>query len=424
MDVQATITKEDEWTRTVQVTVPATEVDAAFEAVTKQYRQKSNIPGFRPGKAPLKMVNERFADAIRQDVIEEIIPAALRAALGQLALDPLGAPTLDNLSKVKPGSDMSFEAAVEVRPDFEITGYKGLELTKQIYEVGDEDVDRAVDSLRDEKATTTEVTRPAREGDVVVCNLQKIYDRLNRVKQSQFDGIRIELREDRTRPEFLKGLVGMGVGEGKEIEVNYPPEETDPDLAGNTLLYRVWMKSVSQKTLPPADDDFARALTDGKTETLTKLRDILREDLKRRAEQAAQRDLRAQVRKAIVDANPIPVPTTFLNRYLEDIANRLKAQNPSVTPEAVRAQFEPLASEQFRWDLALYEIARVENVTVTDAEVAAIVKGWPEGAPEKPDAQRIHSSLLESRVYEAIIATAEVREVPYTPRRRIITPGE
>jgi trigger factor len=423
MDVQAKITEEKDWSRTIQITVPASDVDAAFDTVAKKHQKKADIPGFRTGKAPLKMINERFADSIRQDVIEAVVPEAVHVALNQLSLSPLATPTLSNLGRVERGVEMTFDAAVEIRPDYEITGYKGLKLKKQIYEVTDEDVTRAVDNLRDEKATTTEISRPAIEGDVVVCNLQKIYDKLNRVKKSQYDGVTVELKADRARPEFLKGLVGMSVGEGKEIEVNYPANEPDADLAGNTVLYRAWVKSVSQKNLPVADDEFAKSVTDGKLETLARLREVLREDLKRRADQVSDRDLRAQARKAVVEANPVPIPETFLNRYLEDITGRLKTQNQDVTPEAVRAQFEPLASEQFRWDLALYEIAKNEGISVSDEEVNTIMENWPKDAPEKPESHRIHSTLMENKVYESIISTAELEEVPYVPQPRIIKPS-
>jgi trigger factor len=421
MQVQATITKEDGWKRTLAVTVPTAEVETAFKATEQAYRQKAKIPGFRPGKVPLAMIVQRFAGEIRQDVLESVVPEAFEAALRQLSLVPLGSPSLSAV-KLERGVDLTFEAEIEIRPQVEITGYTGLHLTKQVYEVTEADVDSALESIRDGAATTVEVQRPARENDVVTCDLQKIYDRLNRVKDSHFSDVKVELRSERARPELYKGLLGMSVGEGKEIEVTYPADESDPSLAGNTLLYRVWVKAVAQKNLPVLDDEFASAFSGGKLESLARLREWVRGDLDRRFAEAAMRDLHAQVRRAVVAANPFPVPAGFLNEYLEDVTKRLQANNPSVKPEAVRAQFEPLAAEQFRWDFAVNDIARREKITVTDEEADAILAAWPPDAKDRPDRDKVRWSLEEMKVYDWLVAAAQVEDVKYTPQPRIVTP--
>lgn len=421
MDVQAEITNQEGWKRTLKVTVPAPEIDAAFVEAEKEYRKKAKIAGFRPGKAPIKVVAQRFGDAIRQDVLETVLPRAFQGALRQLTLNPIGDPAFTKL-EFERGTDMTFEAEVEVRPDIEVTGYRGLTLKKQIYKVSDTDVDRSIEQLREESASTTVVTRPAQEGDVVVCNLQKIHDRLNRLKQSKFDGVTIELRAGRTRPEFLKDIPGMSAGEGKEIEVAYSADESDPDLAGNTVLYRTWLKSVSQKNLPEANDEFATRITDGQAKTLVDLRKALLADLERRTETAVTRDLRGQMRKAIVDANPTPVPQGFLQRYLGDVFQRLQKNNPDITEEQVRSQFEPVATEQFRWDYAFFEIAKTEKVEVTNSDVEDIIKKWPTDAPEKPNRGHIQNTLLENRVFDKILESATIEEVESAPTSRIVKP--
>ncbi|MBI3872906.1 MAG: trigger factor [candidate division Zixibacteria bacterium] len=421
MELQATISKTDGWKRTISVTVPATEVEAAFSATAEKYRQKAKIPGFRPGKAPMAMIAQRFAAEIRQGVLETMVPEAFDGALRQLALAPLGTPGLSDV-KFERGTPLTFDANFEIRPQVDITGYKGLKLTRQVYEVTDKDVDLALESVRDGAATITEVQRPAREGDVVTCDLQKIYDKLNRLKQTQFDNFKIELRSDRTRPEWFKGLVGMTVGEGKEIEIVYPADEPDPDLAGNTVLYRVWLKSVAQKTLPVAADEFARSVPGMKLESLAELRELLRKDLARRMEGAARRDLQAQARRGVVAANSFSVPAGFLQDHLDDVTKNMQSRDATITAEQVRAHFEPLAVEQFRWDYATAEIAKRENLTVTKAEVDAVVQSWPPNDRDKPDREKIHWSLLEMKVYDLLLSNAQIEDVQYAPQTRIIKP--
>ncbi len=419
MNVQATITAEKGWSRTFQVTVPAAEVDSTFDNFTERYRKEAKFPGFRPGKATATMAAARFATEIRQDVLEDIIPKAYEAALGQLGISAIGSPKLDKV-KLERGSDMIFSIEVEIRPQVDITGYKGLKLQKHIYQITDNDVDPAIGELREMSSTFTEVTRPAQIGDVVVCDLQKIYDKRNQVKKNKFENVRLDLRDGRARPEFMKGVLGMTVGEGKEIEVQYPDDERDPDLRGNTVLFRTWLKSVSQRILPVVDDEFAKKL--GTFTSLADLREKVAADLRRRADSAAIKDLARQVRQQIVEANPFDVPQGFLDEYLEGVTSRLQQADKTLTPEAIRNQFSPLAIEQFRWDYIVFEIARKEGIAVQDQEVTDIQATWPDDAKEKPSEEKIRETLLENKIYDFIVANAEVTEAAQVLNPKILIP--
>jgi len=419
MDVKAEILKEEGWERTLSVTVPAAEVDKAMDAAVAKYAKKAELPGFRAGKAPKSLIKERFGGEIYQETLESLVPQAYGAAVDQLKLQPLSSPQLSEV-KFAPGEDLEFHATVEIRPEVEVTGYKGLKLEKKVYEITDRDVDISINSLRDNAATTVEVQRAAQTNDVVVCDLQKISDKLNKVKQTKFENITLELREDRGRPEFVKGIVGMAIGEGKEIEVNYPPDERDPDLAGNTVLFRAWLKSVSEKKLPEANDEFAKSL--GDFESIGDLRKRIEKDLHRRAESAALKEMGATVRKQIVDANAFDVPKGLLTEYLDGISERLKKSNPGITDDVVRQQFEPSAVEQFRWDYVVFEIAQKEGLEVTTEEVKAVLDTWPPDAPDRPTEGRIRESLLENKVIEFVVAQAEVTEVPRVLNPQIVTP--
>ena len=421
MNLEAKVSKEEGWKREISVTVPVDEVEAAFGKTTQKYRQKAKIAGFRPGKAPVEMISRQFGEQIRQDVLEDMIPQAFDAALRQLALNPLGMPELTSV-KFDRGAPLVFEANFEIRPQVEVKGYNGLKLTKRVYDVTDSDVDSALESIRDGAATTVEVQRPAREGDIVICDLQKIYDRLNKVKQSEFKGMHIELHPERTRPELFKNLVGMSIGEGKEVEINYPAEEQEPDLAGNTVLYRIWLKQVLQKQLPPLDDELAKKISNGQMETLAALREVIRKDIASRAESAAGRDLRAQARKTVVDANRIDVPEGFLRDHIAEVTERLQKRDPSLKPETIKSEFEPMAIEQFRWDYVVSEVAKKEGIDVADAEIEMVLKSWPEKSQGKPDPEKLHWSMLEMKVSDWLVANGQVTEEKFQQQSRIIKP--
>jgi trigger factor len=420
MDAQAKIIGEDGWSRTIEIRVPAKDVDAAMEAATKRYGQNADVPGFRKGKAPKEMLMERFGAEIRQEAMEDVVPRALEAGIRQLEISPIGHPRLSEM-KFEPGDDMLLVAELEIRPTVEISGYKGLKLERKVYEVTDRDIDMAVDRMRDKGAKLVEVQRAAQTGDVVVVDLQKIHDKLNKVKKDKFENVKLELLESRGRPEFVKAITGMTIGEGKEIEISYPPDEPDEDLAGNTVLFRAWLKSVSEKELPIADDAFAKSMSG--MNTIAELRDRLRESIQRNADGEAMKDMGRQARQQVVEANQFDVPKGIMNDYIEGVTQQLKESNPGVTEEAVRKQFEPAAVEQFRWDYAVSEIAKKENLAISDQEVKDVQATWPADAPDRPSEDRIRDSLLENKVYEFIVSQAEVSEVPRVLNPQIVTPG-
>lgn len=422
MNLEATISKTEGWKRTISVTVSIEEIDAEIGKATHQYRQKAKFPGFRPGKVPVEMVNRQYGEQIRQDALESILPKAFDAALRKLALSPLGTPSVTSL-KFEPGQPLTFEADFEIRPTVPVQFYKGLQLTKRVYDVTDADVDAALESVRDGAATTVEVRRPAREGDVVVVDMQKIYDKLNRVKQSEFKGMHVELHAERTRPELFENLVGKTVGEGKEVEIQYPADEGEGELAGNTVLYRIWLKQVLQKVLPLLDDELAKKVSGGKIETLEALKDTIRKDITYRADNAAQRDMRDQARRAAVAANPIEVPEGFMREHIAEVIERLQKRDPKLTPETIKAQFEPMAVEQFRWDYVVSEVAKKEGIDVADAEVEMVLKSWPAQSQDKPDPEKLHWNMLEMKVSDWLVANAQVTEEKFQPQAsRIIKP--
>jgi trigger factor len=363
---------------------------------------------------------DRFGAEIRQEAMEDLVPRALEAGIRQLDISPIGQPRLSEM-KFEPGDDMVLGAELEIRPTVEITGYKGLKLERRVYEITDRDIDMAVDRMRDKGAKLVEVQRPANKGDVVVVDLQKIHDKLNRVKKTKFENVKLELLDNRGRPEFVNAIVGMTVGEGKEVEVSYPMDEPDEELAGNTVLFRTWLKSVSEKELPIADDAFAKSMSG--MDSIAELRERLRQSIQRNADGEAMKEMGRQARQQVVAANQFDVPKGIMNDYIEGVTERLKESNPGVTQEAVRQQFEPAAVEQFRWDYAVSEIAKQENLAVSDQEVKDVQATWPADSPDRPSEDRIRDSLLENKVYEFIVAQAEVSEVPRVLNPQIVTPS-
>ncbi len=430
METQVKITEKEGWVRVLEVEVPSTVVDETFATVTQGYKKQAEIPGFRQGKAPIEMVRARYGSQIRQETLEQLLPGAYEHAVKENKLTPLGDPAISDVVFEK-NQPFTFKVEITVRPEVEITDYKGLNLKRQVYEVTDEDVDRTIDQFREVKAEQIDVTRPVQTGDVVVCDLQKISDKFNRLKTEKFTDQVIDLAEDRCAPEFFKDLPQMKIGEGKEIEVTYPPNHPQPDFAGNTVRYRAWVKSIREKKLPAVDDEFAKSL--GPFEGLDDLRGKVRLDLERKVQQDSRKDLTEQVRKAVVENNKFEVPPALIDEYLQSVVDRLKTfGSPDGQPldeEKVRAEFQPMAEEQFRWDFIMHEVAKAENISVSSDELAAIRKVFEEsrrqsdtGKQEPMDDEKVRAELLEQKVLDFLIDNAETEDEQRTLTSRIVKP--
>ena len=425
METQVNITEKDGWVRVLDIEVPVSVVEEAFEKVTQKYQNQVEVPGFRPGKAPLEMVRARYRQQIRQDTLEQLLPDAYEHAVRHNNnIVPLGEPSISNVvfDRHKP---FTFTVEITIRPEVQVTGYTGLKLKRQVWEVSDDDVNRAVNRFREAKAEHIEVARPVQEGDVVLCDLQKLHDKYNRVRASRFENQVVELVDGRCAPEFFKHLPGMKIGEGKEVEVTYAPDYPEADLAGNTLLFRVWVKAVHEKKLPPLDDEFARNL--GSFHDLNDLRNKVRADIERNVKLEANKDLGEQARKQIVEINQFEVPRSLLEDYLDTLVERFSRAGGQLDEAKIRADFRPLAEEQFRWDFCLHEIAKKENVDISDDELTAARKALQEDRrradkTEEVDDDRLRSELLEHKVLSFMIDRAEIEDVPRVLSSRIIRP--
>lgn len=426
MKTEVKITEKEGWVRALEIEVPAEDVDSTLAKTAEKYRSQAEIPGFRKGKAPMEMVLPRYRQAIRQDTLEEMLPGAYEQAVKDNKLFPLGEPSISDVV-FEPQKPFTFTVEITVRPDVEIKDYKALKLKRQVYEVTDDDVDRQVERFREVKAELVNVTRPVAKGDVLVCDLQKIHDKLNLIKESKFEGQVVDLTEERCAPEFLKELPGMKIGEGKEVETIYPPDHPKPEFAGNTVLYRVWVKEIKQKNLPAVDDDFAKSL--GPFENLADLKTKVRADIERNVKRESMRDLQEQVRKAAVEANRFEVPTALIEDYLVSVTQRFKGMGGEIDEEKIRLQFRPMAEEQFRWDFIMHEVADKESLKVDEVEVDAARKyiehsqaQSDKGEKEEVDPDKLRTDMLEQKVFEFLIENAEIEDVPRVLTSRIIKP--
>ena len=221
----------------IEIIVPLDEVNHETEHVIADVRKKAHLPGFRPGKAPASIIKSRFKDAIRQDVLEHILPKAFRKKADEEHWNVVGTPNVTDVH-FHDGEPLRFKAEFEVAPDFEVNNYRGVEVPYAEPQVSDEDVDKRIEEIRERKAEyVNEDPRPLASGDHTVVSVESISGIEGDPIRS--DEMSLHLGNPETLPEFNEHLVGMSPDEEKEFDVTYPADYGQERLAGKTVRFKV-----------------------------------------------------------------------------------------------------------------------------------------------------------------------------------------
>jgi trigger factor len=409
------------------VEVPVEEVKEAYEKTYGVYARHVKAPGFRPGRVPREIIKQRFAKEVRDEVINDLVPHALQHAIVENRLRVVGDPQIADFS-FNEGEPMKFRATIEVLPEFELKEYKGLKLTKRVAAVTDEDVERALDHLRQSAAEFIPVEdRESHDGDFVSVNLVGKYVEPPEEEDLKSDDVQIEIGGENVQPEFGENLRGVRAGDVREFRVEYPEDFSAKGLAGKTLDFTATVIAVREKEAPELDDEFARDF--GDYENLQQLRDRIRENLTASAEARADADLREQAVKRILEDYDFEVPSSLVEPQTAERAREFAyvLMRNGVPPQTIKEldwearmnEFRPLAERDIRMALVFAQIAEAEKVEVSgwevDAEIESMAASSGEPASQlkarltKDDSlSSIENRIRHQRALEAVIKHAEV----------------
>jgi trigger factor len=415
-DLKVSLKEGQSWTRFLEIEIPLDEVNAQYETTFEDYRKRAKISGFRPGKAPIGLVKQRFASDAKGDVLEALLPRAYEQALIQENLIPINPPKISDV-KFEDGQPLKFKAEFEVRPKIELKKYTGFRIEKKTPVVGEKEVDDSLQYLRDRLAEYHPVQRPAENGDLVIADLIKKHDKLGKLKEEKLENVEIELGSKGIIDEFQRGLMGMRIGEMKDISVKYPDDYYETNLAGDQILYLTVVKEIKKKVLPELNDEFAAKVS--KSQTVDELKIKAKESLERQAQEDATKQLRNEVIKRVIDVNMFDVPISILDDYLNNIVEDYKQKNPNVDEQAIRSQYRGLGENMIRWNYLYYEIAKAEKIKVEQEDRKRWVENFAktyniteEAAREylgkSKKIQDIDDSILEDKVLDFIIKGSEI----------------
>jgi trigger factor len=412
--------------RKITVEIPAEEVDRRIEQEFTELRRMVPVRGFRKGKAPMEMVKRLFRDSVEAEVSEHLVKESLTEVVKEKDLKVLSLPGVDG-AKIVPGKDFVFSATVEVVPEVEPVGYKGIPVTREKVSVTDEDVSAAVERLRESFAQFHPVEgRGAAESDLVEFGFTAV---VGGETVDRSDSTAVVLSGGMPYgEEFEREMLGVEPGATRAFEVAYPADFRNPKYAGRTVAFEVKVGGVREKRLPEMDDAFAKQFGDvsGVDELKVKVRERLVAEGKENSRHRAEETLR----KALAERNPFDVPATLVKRQtiamMQDTFQRLASQGVDLKKmnmdvDKMSERFASNAERMVRVSLLIDAIARKENIDASYSEIDAEMKAMAEAqgmeyekvremysSEERMDALR--DRLLERKVLEFLMENADVTE--------------
>jgi len=383
--------------REIELEIPAENVQKATEKVVRDIARVARIPGFRPGKAPVTIVRRRFADDIQGEVVQSLVPEYLEKALDEKKLVPVARPEVDKV-EFKEGEPLRFRAVFEVLPEFELGEYKNLQVQVDEIEVGDAQVDKALEEMRERVATFVPIEgRAAQDGDYALIKIAGMPG--GGGEPVQADNIMCHLGAEETVASFTKNLRGATPGETKRFQTVYPEDFPDPKLAGKTYDYSVELQAIKEKKLPELNDEFAKdaANEQGGVATLAELREKIRANLEAHKQEHQSAQGREKILEQIVKQHDFPVPEALIEHQmdtrLERVVRSLAAQG--MDPRAANVDWMSLrrgqrdrAAADVKAELLLDRIATAEKIEATEEDVEKELAEAAQGSGESATSLR------------------------------------
>ncbi len=370
-------------TRELVIDVPADEVSATYRRVTGQYRKYARIPGFRAGKVPESIVRRRYANEIRKEVIDTLLPARFNKGVQELGIRPVGQPQVTELT-IDDSAPMHVKAVFEFIPDFAIEGYKDVTVPKPSVDVTEEEFQQELEQLRDSRSTMepVEEDRALADGDFAQISYK---GQIAEVAEGDAEAAApiagedalVEIGGKSTVEAFTTALRGAKADQELKAEVVYPADYSEPKLAGKTVAYELTVKGIKKRNLPELNDEFAKEI--GGYENVAELESKVREHLANRKRRAVENETREKLLAAIAERYSFPVPESLVQEQIDNRLERglraLAAQgmNPDQMRKLdftrLRAAQRDSAVSEVRTQILLDRIAGEENITVTDEEL-------------------------------------------------------
>ncbi|MCB1532437.1 MAG: trigger factor [Alphaproteobacteria bacterium] len=427
--------KAEGLTHEMEITIAAKEIDAATDQKIAEIAKTIRQPGFRPGKVPLKIVKQKYGNAILGEVLEKIVNETSAKVMKDKKLEPAIQPKIEVKSKdFGQGNDLVYSMNVEVLPKFEITDLKGLKLQKLVAKPDAKSVDEALERIAANNTSTkkVETKRGAKEGDTIVFDFDgRTADDDVHHDGMKSEGFRLRLGSGQFIPGFEDQLIGLKVGESKDVKVAFPENYGATELAGRDAIFECKLHEIHEPAEAKIDDDFAKSLG---LDDVKALKTAVEEQLQNELDFNSRLVLKKNLLDVLDEKHKFDVPPTMLEIEHKNILDQIeldRQRNPDADKEELsdkeKAEFKDIADRRVRLGLILSAIGRDNKLTVADQELqrAVITEAQKYPGQEKevfdyysknPQAlESLRAPIFEEKVVDYIVELAEVKEKEISP---------
>ena len=422
--------------RRLKVALPEEQVEGQIKERVQKMARTVHIPGFRPGKVPVKVVRQRYGKQIRDEVVGELVRDSFQDALAKENLRPAGSPTIDDI-QADPGAGVAYQAVFEVYPEVRIPSIESLAVVRPKSQVNDHDIDQMIDTLLRQRRTWDDVDREAREQDRVVIDFAGTCEG-EAITNGSAEKVPVEIGAGRMVQGFEDGLVGAAAGADLTLNVTFPEDAPDESVAGKPAEFKVHVHSVQAQSLPEIDEDFINSfgVEDG---TMEGFRGEIRQNMERELGEALRTTTKRRVMDSLLETGTIELPAGLVREEVERMTNqrRMDLVYQGVDPEQVTLEpsmFEADSRRRVALGLLLAQIVkendmtadpetvreRIETIASTYDESDKVVN-WYYSNHER--LQEIESAVLEDQVVEWVLERAQVSDEE-TAFDALLNPGQ
>jgi trigger factor len=412
------------------VEIDAEEVNRKIEDAYKELKKKAKVDGFRPGKVPRNILERHFGDQVAQDVKRGLLSETLPQAFEETKIFPVAMPVIENES-LKAGEGYKYVALMEVRPEFELKDYMGLEVEKESVSVSDETVNSQLEEIRrvNSRLKPLEEDRGIRNDDCAVLEYEA-FEGEKPIEDVKAQNFLVRVGNNQFHPEFEKSLIGLKAGQSAEITVDFEKEHPNTKFAGKKVLFKVKVTDVKLMDLPELNDDFAKSLG-ADLNDLESLKNRIREDIKGREEKRVDRELKRKLLDRIAATVTFDLPESLVEsemRYaVETVKQNLLRMGSNfdkagLTEEKVRQDFRSASEKRVKDLLILGEVARQQDLSLSEMELDEGFADLAKGIGQDPKVVRqyyeskdllegFRDRLLEEKTLNYLVKGAKIREV-------------
>lgn len=412
--------------------IPNEDIKKELNKAYNELKKTASIKGFRKGKTPRKILEAKFSRDVHADIAPRLIQDAFSEVLEEHAFKVVGSPKIDP-PELNPETSYAFDIEIDIKPEIEDIDFKGLSLKKNLYTVSENQIDSQIHMVRKTlaKKETVKEERPVKENDFVLIDYEGFVDGQPLSQTPKVENYVMAIGGSTLPQAFSEKLIGVIPQKELEVEVNYSENDPDENLAGKTIVYKVFLKEIQEEVLPPADDNLAQELGN-KYETLDQVKKEINDTLTTGNKRRVHQELSEQIFTTLLERHPFEAPEAMIDLELENIVNEAEqsySQNNTSLEEVglsrdmLKSQYRDVAEKQAKRHLLMGKIIEQENLELTDEELESSFEEMAKNMGAKVDAVKNFFNMdknqfeyfkhiqLEKKAVGIIIENADIEEV-------------